>query len=136
MDLQTCFRLPRILLPSPGIDLAKWAVIACDQYTSEPEYWRSVADEVGEAPSTLHMIFPETYLGQSDAPERIRSIQDTMRSYLANEMFREREGAVYVERTLGDRTRRGLMLELDLEQYDFGSIRRSVPRGSITVHAG
>lgn len=121
MGAQTCFRLPRILLPSPGIDLAKWAVIACDQYTSEPEYWRSAADEVGEAPSTLHMIFPETYLGQSDATARIRSIQDTMRSYLAKEMFREREGAVYVERTLGDRTRRGLMLELDLEQYDFGS---------------
>jgi hypothetical protein len=121
MNVQTCFRLPRILLPSPGIDLAKWAVIACDQYTSEPEYWRSVAREVGEAPSTLHMIFPETYLGTSDATSRIRSIQDTMRSYLANEMFREREGAIYVERTLGDRTRRGLMLELDLEQYDFGS---------------
>src|SRR5258708_6645357 len=90
MDLQTCFRLPRILLPSPGIDLAKWAVIACDQYTSEPDYWRSVAREVGEAPSTLHMIFPETYLGTSDATSRIRNIQDTMRSYLANGMFRER----------------------------------------------
>jgi hypothetical protein len=80
-----------------------------------------VAREVGEAPSTLHMVFPEAYLGTSDATSRIRSIQDTMRSYLANAMFREREGAVYVERTLGDRIRRGLMLELDLEQYDFGS---------------
>jgi Protein of unknown function (DUF1015) len=121
MGAQTCFRLPQILLPRPGIDLAKWAVIACDQYTSEPDYWRSVARAVGEAPSTLHVIFPEVYLGTADAASRIRRIQDTMQSYLSNRMFREHDGAIYVERTLGDRIRRGLMLELDLEQYDFGS---------------
>jgi hypothetical protein len=121
MDPQSCFRLPHILLPRPGIDLVKWAVIACDQYTSEPDYWRSVAHEVGDAPSTLHLIFPEAYLGAADAPSRIRRIQETMRSYLTHRMFVERDGAIYVERTVGNRIRRGLMLELDLEQYDFGS---------------
>src|SRR5437879_9273719 len=116
MDARTCFRLPQILLPRPGIDLVKWAVIACDQYTSEPGYWRSVAREVGDAPSTLHLIFPEAYLGAADAPSRIRGIQETMRSYLTHRMFVERDGAIYVERTVGNRIRRGLMLELDLEQ--------------------
>jgi len=121
MSARTCFRLPRILLPRPGIDLAKWAVIACDQYTSEPDYWRRVARDVGDAPSSLHLIFPEAYLGTPDAPSRISRIKDTMRSYLADGLLCEREGAIYVERTVGHRVRRGLMLELDLEQYDFGS---------------
>jgi hypothetical protein len=121
MSATSCFRLPQLLLPRPGIDLAKWAVIACDQYTSEPEYWLRVAREVGDAPSTLHLIFPEAYLGTPDAASRIHAIQQTMRTYVANRMFGEHDGPIYVERTLGDRVRRGLMLELDLEQYDFGS---------------
>ncbi|HEX6136307.1 MAG TPA: DUF1015 domain-containing protein [Casimicrobiaceae bacterium] len=121
MSAQTSFRLPRILLPRRGIDLAKWAVIACDQYTSEPDYWRKVALEVGDAPSTLNLIFPEAYLDAADAPSRIDRIHETMRSYLANGLLDEHEGAIYVERTVGQRIRRGLMLELDLEQYDFGS---------------
>ena len=120
MDANTCFRSPRILLPKPGIDFRKWAVIACDQYTSEPEYWRGIEREVGDAPSTLHMILPEAYLGTPEAPARIGRIQSTMRAYLAEGLLREREGPVYVERTLGHGIRRGLMLELDLEQYDFG----------------
>lgn len=120
MDPRTCFRLPRLLLPRPDVDLARWAVIACDQYTSEPEYWRRVERQVGDAPSTLHLIFPEVYLGAPDAPARIGRIQQAMRRYLADGLLRERDGAVYVERTIGSRVRRGLMLELDLEQYDFG----------------
>ena len=71
MNVPTGFRLPHVCLPRPGIDLRKWAVIACDQYTAEPEYWRQVAREVGDAPSTLHLIFPEVYLGAPDAPARI-----------------------------------------------------------------
>jgi hypothetical protein len=67
------------------------------------------------------VIFPEAYLGTPDASSRILRIQDAMRSYLSNRMFDERDGALYVERTLGTRIRRGLMLELDLERYDFSS---------------
>lgn len=122
------FRLPQICLPRPGIDLRKWAVIACDQYTSEPDYWREVAREVGDAPSTLHLIFPEVYLGRPDAPERIARIQQTMRRYLAEGLFVEHEGAVLVERTVGGRTRRGLMLELDLEHYDYSATSTSLIR--------
>ena len=122
------FRLPRLCLPRPGIDLQKWAVVACDQYTSEPEYWRAVAQEVGDAPSTLHLIFPEVYLGQADAPQRIRDIQASMRRYLDEGLLVEHQGAVLVERTLGGRTRRGLMLELDLEHYDFNRESTSLIR--------
>ncbi len=125
MNALTSFRMPRVLLPRPGIDLAKWAVIACDQYTSEPAYWQNVAAEVGDAPSSLHLIFPEAYLGMPDAAARIGRIQDTMRRYLAEGLLREREGAISVERTLGDRVRRGLMLELDLEAYDFAATSTS-----------
>jgi len=128
MGNQSGFRLPQILLPRPDIDLAKWAVIACDQYTSEPEYWRRVAREVGDAPSSLHLIFPEAYLGSADTPARVRQIQDTMRRYLADGLLRERNGAIYVERTIDHRIPRGLMLELDLEHYDFGSQSTSLIR--------
>ena len=123
-----CFRPPRLLLPRPGIDLAKWAVIACDQYTSEPEYWQRVEHEVGDAPSTLNLIFPEVHLGKADAQARIRRIQDTMRGYMTQGLLEEHAGAVYVERTIGRRIRRGLMLELDLEHYDFGPASASLIR--------
>ena len=120
MVAPTGFRLPRLCLPRPDIDLSKWAVVACDQYTSEPDYWREVARAVGAAPSTLHLIFPEVFLGAADKAARIAQIQATMRRYLADGLLRDHEGAVYVERSVGGQTRRGLMLELDLEHYDFG----------------
>ena len=128
MGIDNGFRLPRLLLPRPGIDLRKWAVIACDQYTSEPEYWHRVEHEVDAAPSTLHLIFPETYLESADAPARIGRIQATMRDYLAAGVLVEHDGAIYVERNVGGRTRRGLMLELDLEHYDFGAGSTSLIR--------
>ncbi|MDO9074583.1 MAG: DUF1015 domain-containing protein [Rubrivivax sp.] len=122
------FRLPSLCLPRPGIALSKWAVVACDQYTAEPAYWQRVADEVGNAPSTLHLVFPEVHLGAADAAARIGRIQDTMRSYLAQGLLREHAGAVLVERTLGHATRRGLMLELDLEHYDYTATSTSLVR--------
>ena len=128
MASQIGVRLPRLCLPRPGIDLSKWAVVACDQYTSEPQYWQQVTRAVGDAPSTLHLIFPETYLEASDALARIGQIQDTMRRYLAQGLLHDHHGAVYVERSVGGRTRRGLMLELDLEHYDFDSRSTSLIR--------
>jgi hypothetical protein len=133
------FRLPRLLLPRPGIDLHKWAVIACDQYTSERAYWQRVADEVGNAPSTLHLIFPEAHLEDADSPARIACVQQAMRRYLAEGLLVPHEGAVLVERRLGRsgdaggrgpgvRVRRGLMLELDLECYDFSADSKSLIR--------
>lgn len=127
-DASGAFRLPRLCLPRPGIELRKWAVVACDQYTAEPEYWRQLEREIGDAPSTLHLIFPEAYLGAADAPQRIARIQHTMRRYLAEGLLVEHHGAVLVERRIGQRTRRGLMLELDLEHYDYSAASTSLIR--------
>jgi len=110
---------PQILLPKPGIDLTKWAAVACDQFTSQPEYWRQAAEFVGKAPSTLHLIFPEVYLEEVEAPRRIERIQAAMRAYLEGGLFTPYDGMVYVERTIRGRTRRGLVLALDLERYDY-----------------
>lgn len=128
MQASTAFRLPRLCLPRPGIDLAKWAVVACDQYTAQPEYWQQLQAEIGDAPSTLHLIFPEAYLGAADAPARIARIQATMRRYLAEGLLVEHQGAVLVERRIGAHIRRGLMLELDLEHYDFSPDSTSLIR--------
>ena len=90
--------IPDILLPKKGVDLTKWAAIACDQYTSEPEYWQKAADLVGEAPSTLHLIYPEVYLNEKDPDARIARIRKAMDRYLDQDLFVEKEGFVYVER--------------------------------------
>lgn len=118
---QTGLQVPTILLPQPGVDLSKWAVVACDQYTSQPEYWAQVEALVGQAPSTLRMILPEVYLGAADEAQRIAAIQQAMRHYLANGVLRpQAPGLVRVEReTARGRIRRGLIVALDLEQYDF-----------------
>src|SRR5512134_567308 len=108
-------QIPQVYLPKPGSDLTKWAVIACDQFTSQPEYWQEVEKIVGEAPSTLNLIFPEIYLEQAGGEQRIQNIQAGMRSYMEQGIFRPHEGFIYVERTVGGRTRKGLMLCLDLE---------------------
>ena len=112
-------QIPDILLPRKGTDLSKWAVIACDQYTSEPEYWNRAAALVGPAPSTLNLIYPEVYLHEPRPEDRIARIRDAMRRYMAEGLFESVEGGVYVERTTGEKTRRGLVAALDLEAYDF-----------------
>lgn len=119
-----------ILLPGPGIDLYRWAVIACDQFTSQPEYWASVRDLVGGSPSTFHMILPEVYLGTTEEQERIRSTQAAMRNYLDQGMLVSHAGFILVERTVDGKTRHGLMLALDLEQYDFSKGSQSLVRAT------
>ncbi len=112
-------QIPQVYLPKAGIDLTKWAVIACDQFTSQPEYWQEVEAIVGDAPSTYHLIFPEVYLEKPGEEERIRSIQNTMHAYLEGDIFQMHEGLILVERTALGKTRHGLMLCLDLEHYDY-----------------
>ena len=123
-------RIPRILLPRPGVDLHKWAVIACDQFTSEPEYWRQVAELVGDAPSTYHITLPEVYLETPEEPQRVRTIRSAMQDYLQRGLFVEHEGLVLVERTVAGRTRHGLMLALDLEYYDYSRGSTSLIRAT------
>ncbi|OGO63791.1 MAG: hypothetical protein A2030_04305 [Chloroflexi bacterium RBG_19FT_COMBO_50_10] len=123
-------QVPRLYLPHPGVELGKWAIIACDQYTSQPEYWKKVEDAVGSAPSTLNMIFPEVYLDKPGADERILHIQQSMNRYLSEGLLVPYDGMVYVERSVGGRTRKGLVLALDLEQYDFNKGSRSLIRAT------
>lgn len=105
-----------ILLPKGNFE--KWAVIACDQYTSEPEYWEHVKAYVGEKPSALHIIFPEVYLSENNQ-ERIAQINANMKAYLENDIFDTYEHTfVYTKRTLLDGSvRRGIVGMIDLEDY-------------------
>ena len=112
-------QIPQVYLPKRGTDLTKWAVIACDQFTSEPEYWKEVEAIVGDAPSTLNLTFPEVYLEQPGGDERIKDIQATMRKYMDEGILQPHEGLIYVERTVDGETRKGVILCLDLEAYDY-----------------
>jgi hypothetical protein len=112
--------MPDILLPAPSIDRKKWAVIACDQFTQNREYWEDVRAFVGDAPSTLHLVFPEIYLEETGAWERIARIHRTMHSYLEQDIFAPPlETFVYVERETPGGVRRGLVAAIDLERYDW-----------------
>ena len=123
-------QVPRVYLPHPGVDLGKWAVIACDQFTSQPEYWQKVEETVGNAPSTLELIFPEVYLDKPDAEERIQRIQRTMQNYLSEGLLVPYDGMVYVERFVSGKIRRGLVLALDLEHYDYNKGSSSLIRAT------
>ncbi|NCP88642.1 DUF1015 domain-containing protein, partial [bacterium] len=112
-------QIPQFYLPKKGLDLTKWAVIACDQFTSQPEYWQQVEKLVGDNPSTLHLILPEVYLEKPGEDGRIQSIQAAMRAYLAKGILQPREGLIYVERTTRGKTRKGILLCLNLERYDY-----------------
>ena len=109
-----------VLLPKDA-DMTKWAVVACDQFTSQPSYWQAVENTVGDAPSTLRLILPEARLNDPDVDGHIAAINDSMQRYLDQGVFRELpESLIYIERTQSDgRIRRGLIGMVDLEQYDF-----------------
>jgi hypothetical protein len=113
--------IPELLLPAPEIDLSKWAVIACDQATQDRLYWDRVRSFAGDAPSSLNLIFPEVYLEDAGRKDRIASIHRTMKEYLDKGIFAPpQKTLVYVERdTPFYQTRRGLILALDLERYDW-----------------
>lgn len=109
-----------ILLPREA-DMSKWAVVACDQFTSQPEYWQAVEETVGDAPSTLRVILPEAKLNDPDVEEHIENINASMRRYLEADVFKSLdESLLYIERTQSDgKVRHGLIGMVDLDQYDF-----------------
>lgn len=123
-------QIPTVYLPKKGVDLTKWAVIACDQFTSEPEYWQKVESIVGEAPSTFRLTLPEIYLDAPDEPALIMSIQEKMRKTLEDKIVEPSDGLILVKRTVNGRTRTGLMLALDLERYDFNKGSTSLIRAT------
>ena len=119
-----------ILLPQ-GVDGQRWSCIACDQFTSDEEYWKRMEAFTGEKPGAVHIIFPEIYLGQEDAV-RIRSINAAMQHYLDEGIFREyRDAVIMCRRTLrSGRVRTGLIMAADLEKYDYSAGSQSLIRAT------
>lgn len=120
------FNRADILLPCFGTDsekMKKWSVVACDQYTSEPEYWNAVKEFVGKEPSALNLTVPEIYLSDADISERIKGIGTTMEKYLSDGVFTEHKNTfVFVERTLASGAKRlGIVGKIDLEDYDYSA---------------
>lgn len=113
--------IPEILLPAKGTDLTKWSVIACDQYTSQPDYWQKVNEEVGNSPSTLKLTFPEIYLKDDDKDTRINNINEAMVQYISQGILEpQKPGFILVDRsTPHAKSRKGLILAVDLECYDY-----------------
>ncbi len=122
-------RIPEILLPAKA-DMQKWAVNACDQYTSDAEYWKKVKAETEGSPSAYKLIFPEIYL--NDNPQqRIADINNAMREYLSGGVFKAvRDGFILVERTTASGTRTGIVLSVDLEDYSFKNGAHSLIRST------
>ena len=118
-------KVPKILLPKKGIDMEKWATIACDQFTSTPEYWERLVAFVGDSPSTLKLTCPEIYLSR-DVSGEVKKVQAEMRKYLDEGIFDEREGFVLVERQVGKDYRIGLMAAIDLDAYDWHRVRTPI----------
>lgn len=120
--MEPIFVPAHILLPQVA-DMTKWSVVACDQYTSQPDYWERVEAFVGDAPSALHLMLPEIYLEAEDVDTRIADIRTAMESYLQSGVLTAcGQAYIYVERTLDNgRTRRGLVGAVDLEAYDYNA---------------
>lgn len=113
-------RVPELLLPNKDVDMTKWAVVACDQFTSQPDYWNETEKIVGDAPSTLRIMLPELYLDKPDEAERIASINAHMKEYVEKGVLENKgEGFAYVVRSVDGKTRKGLIVALDLENYDY-----------------
>lgn len=125
-----CFQPAEILLPNHTVDKSKWAVIACDQFTSHQSYWSDVERYAGSSQSTLQLVFPEIYLGQDSG--RIKGIQKHMENYLKDGTLETAvsSGYVLVERTTKSGVRIGLVGQIDLEQYDFHPEHKTLVRST------
>ena len=113
------FKAADILLPKNGFE--KWAVVACDQFTSEADYWKAVEETVGDAPSALRITLPEFYLDDGNTDARIAEINANMQKYLSSGVFEEyKNSMIYVERTQSDGTvRHGIVGAIELSDYDY-----------------
>ena len=125
-------QVPKILLPKKGADMQRWAVIACDQYTSDPDYWQRLERQTAGNISTLNLVFPEVYLDDADAERRIVAINRAMEAYLADGSLEEQPpGFILVDRkTAAVESRKGLIVALDLEQYDYTKGAQSLIRST------
>lgn len=130
-ELKT-IKAPHILLPKKGVDLTSFAVIACDQFTSNQEYWKQVHDLVKDKPSTYHMMFPEAYLGKVDEEKYIANINKTIDRYLSDSTLVDQgECFILVDRKTSVVDRRlGLVIAIDLEDYTYAKGVKSLIRAS------
>jgi len=125
-------KVPEIYLPAQGTDFSKWAVVACDQYTSQPDYRQKVQDIIGDAPSTFNITFPEVYLEDEGKKERILRIQSYMKKYL-DENILQNQGAGFIlvdRKTSHADSRKGLIVALDLEHYDYSKASQTPIRAT------
>lgn len=126
-------RSPQVLLPGPRVDRGRWPVVACDQFTSQPDYWAETDRLVGDAASTLRLILPEVYLGAGDEV-RISAIHQAMAAILRDDLLVPHVGPILVQRTSrgahGSHTRHGVVVEVDLERYDFARDSQSAVRAT------
>ncbi len=125
-------QMPKILLPKAGTDMQKWAVIACDQYTSDRSYWQRLEEQTAGSISTLKLIFPEVNLEDADSEPRIAAINRAMEEYLADgSLLEQPPGFILVDRKTSEvESRKGLILALDLEQYDYNQGAQSLIRAT------
>jgi Protein of unknown function (DUF1015) len=125
-------KIPRILMPGKNIPMDKWAVVACDQYTSELDYWEDVRKYIQDSPSTLNLVYPECFLEEQNPEARIKDINMSMEKYLNDGTLIENEPAFFlVKRNTGsDISRFGLMVALDLEAYDYSKDSKSLIRAT------
>ncbi|SFN35251.1 Protein of unknown function [Formivibrio citricus] len=125
-------RIPEVLLPKAGVELATWSVVACDQYTSDHAYWNEVDALVGDKPSTLRITLPEIYLEQPGIEARIGKIHATMADYLAGNILENKgESLIYVKRTTAHSgTREGILFAMDLERYNYARDSKSLIRAT------
>ncbi len=120
-----------IMLPKKDIDLNKWAVVACDQYTSNREYWQRVKDAISDSPSTLNLIYPEVFLDDGNEEEVINNINKNMSKYVKNNIFDNYKSCFFlIKRTANDASRWGLIGTLDLESYDYSMDSTSLIRAT------
>lgn len=126
------FQSADILIPNKNVNMEKWAVIACDQHTAEPEYWEQVYAEAGDKPSALNLILPEIYLEDDDVDKRVENIHDNMEKYISDGVFDEyKDSMIYAERIQSDGIcRKGIIGKIDLEEYDYSKGSTSMVRAT------
>lgn len=125
------FNRADILIPR-GIDMTAWSVVACDQYTSQPEYWKEAERETNGKPTALNIILPEVYLESDECEKRTENINAQMKKYISDGIFKTyRNCYIYVERTLKNgKIRRGIIGAADLEDYDYSKGSESPVRAT------
>jgi len=125
-------KIPDILLPNKSVDYTKWSVVACDQFTSNKPYWDKVASIVGGNPSTFKITLPEIFLEETDKEQRIKNINNNMQEYTSKNIFTEHKNSfILVDRkTSRTQSRKGLIVALDLEAYDFNKGSQTLIRAT------